>query len=40
MWDNRCTMHRARSFEEREHPRDVRRVTLQDSRPTLAQAAA
>ena len=39
MWDNRCTMHRARPFEDREHPRDVRRVTLQDSRPTLEQAA-
>jgi len=39
MWDNRCTMHRARPFEDREHPRDMRRVTLQDSRPTLEQAA-
>ena len=39
MWDNRCTMHRARPFEDREHPRDMRRVTLQDARPTLEQAA-
>ncbi|HEV7264533.1 MAG TPA: TauD/TfdA family dioxygenase [Falsiroseomonas sp.] len=39
MWDNRCTMHRARPFEDRAHPRDVRRVTIRDSRPTLEQAA-
>jgi alpha-ketoglutarate-dependent 2,4-dichlorophenoxyacetate dioxygenase len=39
MWDNRCTMHRARAFEDREHPRDMRRVTLQGSRSTLEQAA-
>lgn len=39
MWDNRCTMHRARPFEDREYPRDMRRVTIQDSRPTLEQAA-
>lgn len=40
MWDNRCTMHRARPFEDRAYPRDLRRVTIQDSRPTLEQAAA
>ena len=39
IWDNRCTLHRARPFEDSEHPRDMRRVTLQDSRPTLEQAA-
>jgi alpha-ketoglutarate-dependent 2,4-dichlorophenoxyacetate dioxygenase len=39
MWDNRCTMHRARPFEDAEHPRDMRRVTLQDVAPTLEQAA-
>ena len=39
MWDNRCTMHRARPFEDTEHPRDMRRVTLQDVAPTLEQAA-
>ena len=39
MWDNRCTMHRGRPFADREHVRDMRRVTLQDSRPTLEQAA-
>ena len=39
MWDNRCTMHRGRPYEDREYPRDMRRVTLMDSRPTLEQAA-
>ena len=39
MWDNRCTMHRGRPFEDRQFPRDMRRVTLMDSRPTLEQAA-
>jgi alpha-ketoglutarate-dependent 2,4-dichlorophenoxyacetate dioxygenase len=39
MWDNRFTMHRARPFEDREHPRDMRRVTLQDAASTLEQAA-
>lgn len=40
MWDNRCTLHRARPFEDNTHPRDLRRVTLEDIAPTLAQAAA
>ena len=39
LWDNRCTMHRARPFEDRRYPRDMRRVTLMDSAPTLDQAA-
>ena len=39
MWDNRCTMHRGRPYLDREYPRDMRRVTLMDSRPTLEQAA-
>ncbi len=39
MWDNRCTMHRGRPFADREHRRDMRRVTLMDARPTLEQAA-
>ena len=39
MWDNRCTMHRGRAYQDREHPRDLRRVTLQDVAPTLEQAA-
>ena len=39
MWDNRCTMHRGRPFDDRAHVRDMRRVTLMDSHPTLEQAA-
>jgi alpha-ketoglutarate-dependent 2,4-dichlorophenoxyacetate dioxygenase len=39
LWDNRCTMHRARPFEDTRYPRDMRRVTLMDSAPTLEQAA-
>jgi alpha-ketoglutarate-dependent 2,4-dichlorophenoxyacetate dioxygenase len=39
MWDNRCTMHRARPFDDRTYKRDLRRLTLQDAAPTLEQAA-
>lgn len=38
VWDNRSTMHRVRPFDDQEYPRDMRRVTLQDSAPTLEQA--
>jgi alpha-ketoglutarate-dependent 2,4-dichlorophenoxyacetate dioxygenase len=37
MWDNRCTMHRARPFADTRHPRDMRRVTVKDVAPTLDQ---
>ena len=37
VWDNRCTMHRGRSYESNIHPRDLRRVTLAGSRSTLEQ---
>ena len=37
MWDNRCTMHRARPFEDKTYRRDMRRVTLTDAAPTLEQ---
>jgi alpha-ketoglutarate-dependent 2,4-dichlorophenoxyacetate dioxygenase len=37
MWDNRCTMHRARPFDDKAYPRDMRRVTLTDVAPTLEQ---
>jgi alpha-ketoglutarate-dependent 2,4-dichlorophenoxyacetate dioxygenase len=40
MWDNRCTLHRARPFEDTTYPRDMRRVTLMDVAPTLEQRAA
>ena len=39
IWDNRCTMHRARPFPEHE-PRDVRRTTTKSDGPTAAQEAA
>jgi alpha-ketoglutarate-dependent 2,4-dichlorophenoxyacetate dioxygenase len=38
VWDNRCTMHRGRPYDDMKYPRDVRRVTLQDAAPTLEQA--
>jgi alpha-ketoglutarate-dependent 2,4-dichlorophenoxyacetate dioxygenase len=37
IWDNRCTMHRARPFDDRQFKRDMRRMTLEDSAPTLQQ---
>ncbi len=40
IWDNRTTMHRGRPFEDKTHPRDMRRVTLTDHAPTLEQAQA
>ncbi|MBS0548200.1 MAG: TauD/TfdA family dioxygenase [Proteobacteria bacterium] len=38
IWDNRCTMHRARPFDTTK-VRDLRRVTTRDVAPTLEQAA-
>ncbi len=38
LWDNRATMHRGRSFDERE-VRDLRRVTTRDIASTLDQVA-
>jgi alpha-ketoglutarate-dependent 2,4-dichlorophenoxyacetate dioxygenase len=38
IWDNRCTMHRGRSFDERE-VRDLRRATTRDVASTLDQVA-
>ncbi len=37
LWDNRCTMHRARPFNDKKYQRDMRRMTLQDSASTLDQ---
>jgi alpha-ketoglutarate-dependent 2,4-dichlorophenoxyacetate dioxygenase len=39
IWDNRCVMHRARPFDDRRFKRDLRRLTLEDSAPTLDQPA-
>ncbi|HYI31006.1 MAG TPA: TauD/TfdA family dioxygenase [Bradyrhizobium sp.] len=30
MWDNRCTLHRGRAYDDAAHPRDLRRVTTKD----------
>jgi alpha-ketoglutarate-dependent 2,4-dichlorophenoxyacetate dioxygenase len=37
VWDNRCTLHRARSYDDVRHRRDMRRTTVEDSAPTLEQ---
>jgi alpha-ketoglutarate-dependent 2,4-dichlorophenoxyacetate dioxygenase len=37
IWDNRCTMHRGLRYDDKRHPRDLRRVTLEDIAPTLEQ---
>jgi alpha-ketoglutarate-dependent 2,4-dichlorophenoxyacetate dioxygenase len=37
IWDNRCTLHRARPYDDLNHRRDMRRVTTEDSAPTLKQ---
>lgn len=39
LWDNRCTMHRGRAYDDKAYPRDMRRVTLSDTAPTLEQTA-
>jgi alpha-ketoglutarate-dependent 2,4-dichlorophenoxyacetate dioxygenase len=37
MWDNRCTMHRARDYDMRQ-PRDMHRTTVSDVAPSVEQA--
>jgi alpha-ketoglutarate-dependent 2,4-dichlorophenoxyacetate dioxygenase len=37
IWDNRCTMHRGTRYDDKRYKRDMRRVTLEDSSPTLDQ---
>jgi len=38
MWDNRCTMHRAREYDETQ-VRDMHRTTVSDGVPTVLEAA-
>jgi alpha-ketoglutarate-dependent 2,4-dichlorophenoxyacetate dioxygenase len=38
IWDNRCTMHRGRAYDDKQYKRDMRRLTLEDYAPTLEQA--
>jgi len=35
MWDNRCTMHRVRAYDEKAQRRELRRVMVQDTSDTL-----
>jgi alpha-ketoglutarate-dependent 2,4-dichlorophenoxyacetate dioxygenase len=39
MWDNRCTMHRAREYDETQ-VRDMHRTTVSDGRPTVPEELA
>lgn len=38
MWDNQCTMHRARPYDDLKYPRDLRRTTLTAGAPAIAMA--
>jgi len=40
IWDNRCTLHRARPYDDASCRRDMRRTTVQDSAPTMDQVRA
>ena len=37
MWDNRCTMHRGKGYDDLRWPRDMQRATVSDVGPTCAQ---
>lgn len=37
VWDNRCTLHRARPYDDTRCRRDMRRTTVEDSAPTVPQ---
>lgn len=39
IWDNRCTMHRGRPYDDIRYKRDMRRLTLADRASTLEQSA-
>jgi alpha-ketoglutarate-dependent 2,4-dichlorophenoxyacetate dioxygenase len=38
VWDNRCTLHRGRPYDDAGHRRDMRRTTVEDMAATLEQA--
>jgi alpha-ketoglutarate-dependent 2,4-dichlorophenoxyacetate dioxygenase len=38
VWDNRCTLHRGRPYNDLRDRRDLRRTTIEDSASTLEQA--
>jgi alpha-ketoglutarate-dependent 2,4-dichlorophenoxyacetate dioxygenase len=37
LWDNRCTMHRGKAFDDMRWPRDAQRATTLDVAPTCEQ---
>jgi alpha-ketoglutarate-dependent 2,4-dichlorophenoxyacetate dioxygenase len=39
IWDNRCTLHRGRPYDDAAHPRDLRRVTTRDPESALERVA-
>ena len=39
IWDNRCTLHRGRPYDDAKYPRDLRRVTTLDPEKMAAEAA-
>ncbi|MGE0851564.1 MAG: TauD/TfdA dioxygenase family protein [Hyphomicrobiaceae bacterium] len=39
IWDNRCTLHRGRPYDDAVHPRDLRRVTTKDVPSPVQQVA-
>ena len=40
MWDNRCTMHRGRAYDDARYRRDMHRTTVRDHASTLDQVVA
>lgn len=40
IWDNRCTLHRGRPYDEAAYKRDMRRATVEDDDPAIIHAAA
>ena len=38
IWDNRCTMHRGRPFDDKRYRRDMRRTTVQNAQKAMAAA--
>jgi alpha-ketoglutarate-dependent 2,4-dichlorophenoxyacetate dioxygenase len=39
VWDNRCTLHRGRAYDDATYPRDLRRVTTKDAAFALESVA-
>ena len=37
IWDNRCTMHRGRPYDDLRWPRDMQRATVSDVAPSCEQ---